>query len=452
MLAALLISAFVLTLIALWRGTAERAVLSLFLPVMMLWPYGSGWKFKGVELDVMDMVAVPIMVALVVKYGGRWQYRFTDLLMVLYCFSSLLSNWNSDGQSAGLVLGVSSAFGCLPPYIIGRVVLEREGNRIPFIKRLAFLAFLVSLLSVYEYRMESNPFRELANRLYGYNGGEHMQVRWGFGRIAGPYGHAILAGCLLLCALIFALWLSAQDGWGRHFRRLQFLPGRKSAYILLGLALGVWMTQSRGPWMGGAFGILLLLAGRARNRKRAFRNVVLASLLLGTMFYVVLNRYTDISQSAQSQDQENAQYRRLLLVNYAPEVQQGGLLGWGIFFPKIDGQTSIDNEYLNITLSQGYLGVGVFLTIILVTGYRLVHLARSTRDRTDGSFAFCLLGIFSTIVVSITTVYLGMQAFTLFFLVVGWTQALKPAKARAALPQATAVYPPVRFAFRRVWS
>ncbi|HEY3990186.1 MAG TPA: O-antigen ligase family protein [Acidobacteriaceae bacterium] len=449
---AFLISAFVIAVIVLWRMGPERAVLALVLPVMMLWPYGTGWKFKGVELDIMDAVAIPVATALFFKYARRWRYSLVDLLIFFYCFSTLLANWNADGQSAGLALGTAMAFACFPPYIIGRVAVEQPGLRVALVKRYAFLAFLISVVSVYEYRMEWNVFREWSDKIFHNNSHWILQMRWGYGRIAGPYGHAILAGCILLSALLFAIWLASEHLWERKFRNLNFVPGRKSAYIVLGLMLGVWMTQSRGPWMSGAFGILLILAARARNQKRALRNVVIASVLLMTVFYAVLNRYTNIYRTPSDVDQENAQYRRMLVINYMPVVQRGGMLGYGIHFPTVDGQTSIDNEYLNIALTQGYLGLGIFTLLILITCGRLLHTIVTSRDRTETSFALCLLAVFVTIALSITTVYLGFQTFTLFFLITGWAQELQPARALATAPEPAVAYPPVRFAFRRVWS
>lgn len=454
MLAFLLISGAVIALIAISKGGPERAVLSVFLPVMMLWPYGTGWRFKGVELDIMDMVAVPIAIALVWKYARSWRYTLTDLLVLCYCFSVLLSNWNADGQSAGLALGTSMGIGCFPAYIIGRVAIERPGLRVALAKRFAFLAFVIAIVSVYEYRMERNLFRIWADKMFHNDSHLGLQLRWGYARIAGPYGHAILADCMLLCALLFALWLASEDQWGRKFHRLNFVPGRKSVYIVLGLLLGVWMTQSRGPWMGGAFGILLVLAARAKHQKRAFRNVAIGSLLLLALFFSVLNKYTSINHSASDQDQENAQYRRYLIVNYTPVVERGGMLGYGLHFPKIDGQVSIDNEYLNIALNEGYLGLGIFVLLILTTGTRLVRIVVRSRDREVTSFALCLLAVLVTIALSVTTVYLGFQTFTLFFLIIGWSQELRPAPARALAPAPARapVYAPARFAFRRVWS
>jgi O-antigen ligase len=298
--------------------------------------------------------------------------------------------------------------------------------------------------------MEANPFRMLAGSLTHLPSEWGIQIRWGFGRIAGPYAHAILAGTLLVAGLLLCMWLTSRGHWDMKFQAFRWLPGKKSTYITLGLLGGVWMTQSRGPWMGGVFGLLLLLAGRARNARRALRRSLLLALAVFAVFAFYTSRYTDTHQVAATQDQENAIYRRELIENYTPVVESGGLIGHGLLFPSVEGQRSIDNQYLNIALQQGYLGLGIFLLIIGVTGWRLSRAAMRSSSEEDLTFSFCLLGVFASICMTISTVYLGAQLNTFFFLLAGWAQAIRPQPSEAPVYQAISV--PARFAFRRVFN
>jgi O-antigen ligase len=451
MLIALIFAVALVTIIALLRSTPEKAVMALYLPMMLLWPFGCSLTFKGVEIDLLMAVSLPLTAALLWRAAPSWRFSFLDLLLLLYILSATLSEWNADGQSSGLVQLVASIWDMVPPYVIGRYVIERQGMRVPFVRRIVFLLFSVSLVSLYEYRMESNPFRKLATSLTQRPSQWEIQIRWGFGRISGPYAHAILAGTLLVAGLLLSLWLSSRGHWGTKFHGLRWLPGKKSMYITLGILAGVWMTQSRGPWMGGVFGLLLLLAGRARNTRRALQRSVLLALAVFAIFAFYTSRYTDTTQIAATQDQENAMYRRELIANYTPVVEKGGLLGHGLLFPSIDGQRSIDNEYLNVALQQGYLGLTLFLLIIAATGWRLVRTALRSASQEDTTFYFCLLGVFTSICMTITTVYLGAQLLTFFFMLAGWAQALRPQAATAPAFEPIAV-PAGRFAFRRVFN
>jgi hypothetical protein len=450
MLIALIAAIALVTVFTMLRTTAEKAVMSVYLPVLLLWPFGYGWKFKGVGIDLLMAVALPLTLVLVWRAAPGWKFSLLDLLLLLYIFSATLSEWRADGQSSGLVQLVASIWDVVPPYVIGRYVVERRGARVPFVRRIVFLMFLVSLLSLYEYRMEANPFRMLAGSLTHLPSEWGIQIRWGFGRIAGPYAHAILAGTLLVAGLLLCMWLTSRGHWDMKFQAFRWLPGKKSTYITLGLLGGVWMTQSRGPWMGGVFGLLLLLAGRARNARRALRRSLLLALAVFAVFAFYTSRYTDTHQVAATQDQENAIYRRELIQNYTPVVETGGLLGHGLLFPSVEGQRSIDNQYLNIALQQGYLGLGIFLLIIGVTGWRLSRAAMRSSSEEDLTFSFCLLGVFASICMTISTVYLGAQLNTFFFLLAGWAQAIRPQPSEAPVYQAISV--PARFAFRRVFN
>ncbi len=453
LLAFIIIAALVSTIALVSKGVHE-AVLGVYLPVLLLWPAGYGWRFHGVPIDMAMAASAPILLVLLwqsIRQGGA--FSLSDLLVLLYAVSASASSWKAEGASAGESALVATLWGLLPAYLIGRTLLEDAEMRVRFVRRIAFLFFVVSILSVYEYRMASNPFRTATIRLGLAQPPWMMQVRWGFGRVAGPYGHAILAGALFSSGLLFSLWLGSRGHWSVKFKHLRWLPGRKSLYISGGLLAGLWMTQSRGPWMGAVFGFLLLFAGRAKNVKRALRRTALLALIIFAIFAVYTNRYTDVTHGPQTQEQENAVYRRELIPNYLPVIDRGGLLGWSRFFPRVDGQGSIDNEYLEIALTQGYLGLSLFALIIGRTGWLLLRSGLRARSREDVTFCFCLLGIFTSIALTVTTVYLGEQLFVFFFLVAGWAQSTLPL--RATVEQTLPLYPttaPARFAFRRVFN
>lgn len=448
-LASALVCAFVVA-----RRSASAAAVHIFLPALLLWPDGYGLAIKGVEIDLLQAVSLPIAIAVIWRYAAHWRVTILDILVVLYPVSSCISEWQAGGQSAGLVALVSSLCSVLPPYLIGRVLIEQHALRWPFLRRFTILLASVSVLSVYEYRMESNPFRTLAGRLTELSNGWSIQVRWGHGRIAGPYGHAILAGMLLICGFLFYLGVGGERAILHERPGNPRLSKRKHALIGAALLAGIWMTQSRGPWMGGVFGILLVYAGRAKNVRRSLVRMVLLGACIFAVFAFATERYTAEQQAgATTQDQENAMYRRELITNYVPVVKQGGLFGWGMNFPRIDGQFSIDNEYLRIALEQGYFGLLLFVVTLGRAGFLVLRSGLRAKQPTDIRFSFCLLGAITSIAMTLTTVFLGAQVFSVLFLFFGWAEALKPslAAAESTVPF-SAPSAPVRFAFRRVFS
>jgi magnesium-transporting ATPase (P-type) len=182
------------------------------------------------------------------------------------------------------------------------------------------------------------------------------------------------------------------------------------------------MTQARGPWIGAMVAVPIAFIGRSQRVLRTAIITVLCITIGGAALYVGLNRYT--SGPTTSQEQETAQYRQQLLTNYIPIAKEGGAWGWGQDFPRVGGQGSIDNEYLFVALTQGWVGLLAFCLIALETMVRMFSSAVLAPEKSDRYFAWSMLGIFLGLLVTIFTVFLGLQTFQLFFLLAGWSQAL----------------------------
>jgi cytochrome c biogenesis protein CcdA len=89
------------------------------------------------------------------------------------------------------------------------------------------------------------------------------------------------------------------------------------------------------------------------------------------------------------------------------------------------GQDSIDNEYLFVALTQGWVGFLSLCLLALAAMYHLTMAAIFNPRKNDRVFAFSLLGIMVGLLVTIYTVFLGNQPYELFFLLVGWSQAVR---------------------------
>jgi hypothetical protein len=288
------------------------------------------------------------------------------------------------------------------------------------------------MTSVYEFRFGRNPFRLGLAALIpeAGDGGWTTQMRWGFGRISGPYGHSILAGVIMLIGFLLNRWLIASGSWERDFKRLPGTPLKKSLIIELGLIAGVLMTMSRGPWISGIFAISTAAIGTARNARRAMVLGGIFVSLAGIATYTYTAAYTSGGRAgAQTQDQENAAYRAELLTIYEPLVMQRPVFGWGrtasdqAAWPVIDGMVSIDNYYLLVALTHGLGGLAFFALGLIVL---LVRLLRAGLERgvnlQDRSLRFALAGVLVAIIVSLGTVYLGTQLYPIVFLMMGWAE------------------------------
>ena len=208
------------------------------------------------------------------------------------------------------------------------------------------------------------------------------------------------------------------------------------------------MSQSRGPWLGVALALIFVLFTRIFPAGKAALAFLVFLTIFGTAAYYAGKQYTATSlRSASTEAQRNAVYRRELLTSYIPLVEQRPAFGWGITtYPTINGQRSIDNEYLLLMVTEGSFGLGLFLFIVVGTGIRLLHLMSRPLAPADRLLVFAHLSVLIGLVTTVTTVYMGEQVVVLFFMFAGWVQGMRPALAAAGAWQNTGA--PVRF--RRV--
>ena len=166
---------------------------------------------------------------------------------------------------------------------------------------------------------------------------------------------------------------------------------------------------------------------------KAVAAFLILTALLGAVAVYVANRYTQgTMRDASSEAQRNAIYRRQLLTNYAPMVMERKAFGWGITtYPAMNGQTSIDNQFLLLAVTEGFMGLGLFLAIAMGTAARLLRMIAQPIQQEDRMLAFAHLAFLIGLMTTLTSVYLGEQAVMLFFLFVGWVQAMRPALAVA---------------------
>ena len=423
----------VICVFALFRMSVQQVFRNVFLPIFIMLPTYFFWKVAGLPpIDIAEAVLLPLGVAIVFTQLKRWRFAIMDLWVLLFIFCcfyaaslrSLSTTWNFE-----LFFSLCHV---LIPYMAGKLLIEHDGQRVATVKRIVLCLFAACIVSAYEYRMGQNPFTLLLARFFPGEFTWHTQIRWGFGRVAGPYGQSELAGIVFFTGLVLALWLSHYRLWEPRFTHASWIPWRKSTVITAVIALTLLMSQARGPWLGAFAAVPISLLGRTRRVGRAALLLTLFFLVFGSVFYVALKKYSDVSARTESEEQENAQYRAQLFDHYWPIAQAGGIWGWGVDFPRTGGQGSIDNEFLFVSLVQGMAGLTAFCAIALGALYNSLLAAIYNPTREDRYFGFALFGILVGIVLTLFTVFLGNQTYELFFLLAGWSQAIRVRPARQA--------------------
>jgi hypothetical protein len=189
------------------------------------------------------------------------------------------------------------------------------------------------------------------------------------------------------------------------------------------------MTQSRGPWIGAIIAVSIASIGRAKNALRQAILVFGLGLAVGIPFYIIGKEYVSGPAAAVGTEQQTAQYREQMIENYIPIAEQGGAFGWGNSFPHVDGQDSLDNEYLLVWLLQGYVGLASLILIVVEGTASLVRAGIKASSVQDRPFVFTLLGALLGMAVCVYTVWLADQPYQMFFLIIGWSQALHSVEA-----------------------
>jgi hypothetical protein len=440
----------VLLLSAYWIKTRsiEAAVLDIWLPAYLFIPPYYGMRLPHLPgLNFGYAAIIPIAIALLMQRGKEWKFTRSDLWLVLFMGGATLTEvLHSDPGTAGLVF-FDGLFQGIMPYIVGKLVLENGDMRERFVRRFVYFSAFIALVSVWEYRMGMNIFSKIEGLVLGAGPGFPAQIRGGFVRVAGTFGGCEQAGTMFGAAFVLSMWLASLDKGKADERK--YLGLRRSTLIMVLTCAGIFMANSRGPELGAVLGFLIARIGKAKNIRMTAIVTTLLIVVGGSIGYTKMMQYTSGSiWDAKDKAQEDAIYRRVLVDEYKPYIQEGGLLGYGVVArPVVPGMFSIDNAFLNIQLIQGNLGLWTYVLMYAEALLASFLAARRATQRSDVLFALCLGGAMAGLMMTLTTLWMGPPMFSLFFLLLGWSQSLRQTESVAvAAPQAA----PTRFSFRRV--
>jgi hypothetical protein len=413
-----LLPLFVALFWALTRSP-QAAFARVWLPCLLLLPDFYHWKAPGLPDPTFHQSAILPIIGVWLLTGARgWKWSFTDLLVFGFAFSVSYSEYQAAGYKEAQNLMFDMLASVVLPYVGGKVFIEQYGLSPDFGKIFVALLAVVTVFCVYEFRMGMDPFTWILGKFFpGQGDGWVTTFRYGLARVAGPYGHAILAGMVFLSGYRLARWLEWTGSWNSPWR---------ARVMTLAVLAGLVMTLVRGPWLGSILGAGFTMIGRAKNRKFALMVLFLTLITVGVPSGIATYRWASVGRAnAKSDSQETAAYRKELIDKYMEIAAQHAGFGWGRnTWPRVEGMPSIDNYYLLLTLMHGFMALGLFLSIIAVTSWRLVAdaMRRPPPAQPGGSLGFTLAGIYIGIAFSLGTVYLGTTVVPLFALLTGWSE------------------------------
>ena len=414
------------------RWGVQKTFLNICLPVLIVLPTYFVWKVDGFPgLDFGLSVLLPLGVAML-ALCARWRFSRSDVWMLGYIVSCVVADLRVGETSLAKYRLFNVIVAALVPYAAGKLLIEQAGMRIATGRKIIFALCLSCVVALPESVIRINLFERIGMHLFPDQWpGWFTQIRWGLGRVAGPFGTAEIYGMILIVGIIVLLWAGKWHPEELQLPRFRWLSPRKTfwmALLLMGATL--LMTQSRGPWIGMLIALPIALVGRAKRIKRAALLLGLLYGMIGVPAYIATDRYASGPRSEVGSQRETAQFRRQMNDTYLPIAEKGGMWGWGSLHPVANGSPSIDNEYLRVFLIQGYAGVATYILLMLEAGYVLVRMGWSFEPGEDRHFCFTMLAIVAGWSFTLCTVYMGAQSYEFFFLLMGWTQAISLAPRR----------------------
>lgn len=424
-------------MIALCLRPAAWVFRYVVLPTILLLPLYWTWKVALLPpVDFSDAVLLPLGVMMCLRHLKRWHLSAMDAWVFVFALSQAAGDRALGQSTASIFEFFDSVCKIVVPYMAGKLLIEQDGARSATLKQIVLLTAGAGVFAMYEYPGMNNLWRLAFSPFFkGEANPWATQLRSGFGRLCGPYAQAELAGMMLAIAVLLSLFLARHYHWAERFTSMPRLRLRKSTLITGLLLIALYMTQSRGPELGMIFALPIALIGRSQRVLRTAIIVCVCMCVGGAVAYVGLAKYAS-TKAPSSEEQETAAYRAVMLDDYLPRAEHSGPWGLGPHFPTIGKYKSIDNEYLFVALTDGYIGFAAFLLLCVGTMGQLAASALWHPEKVDRAFAFTLLGIFTGLVVTIATVYLGFQPLIFFFLITGWAQAVRLRR----LPQAHAAF------------
>lgn len=393
----------------------QKALYSVYLPVLLLLPAIFLARTYGFpQLSFHQTTVIPITLFTVFSTGWRWHWSLIDFLVLMVIFVGAFS----EAQNADLHEGINRLANLLcnvgGPYVVGKALIHSKQMSIPISKRLVLLMCVNIVLGLYELRMTAVPQVFITNYFFPDQSALDWPplYRYGFVRMSGPFMSPIFLGIAISLAILLHYWLIKTK-----------LANKKYQYLEAAiLAFGLFATFSRGPWLATLLGLFMAGAAFSRHLKKSlFARFGLVCIAAFAIFSFFLN-----FQSVPTSETEGTiLYRANLWEKYEALINEKMWLGWGLQnFPKEGNMASIDNNYLFLWILNGLLGLLPFLGILFWGSLRLVRkgiLSVRTAPLTS-SLAIVFFAIYVSFAVVCSTVYLGLQVESLFYLFVGWSE------------------------------
>lgn len=363
------------------KGDLQRNLLFFvflfpLMPVNVIQPFLSPGTAYFIDLNLQRVLTLFLLVPVLptIRQMAQEKPGFYKLDLVFMALAAIffVSFFREHSlYQVTLFFGVRESIGFLLdiaiPYFVLSRGLQHFGQLTQFARSIVLSGLLIALSGLFEAGMVWKFYFQLGSNVSSYAIAaidSMYEWRGGFLRVSSSLGHPITFGFYMTLVMGFALFLLV-------YHRANF---GKKAVILGLLAIGIFLTGSRGAWIGGGFLLMSYLfysLGRGLRQLLIIQAVVVA-VAVGLMYWNPASLKS--SDQLDSIDQHGTFEYRARLFSTAIEVIPENLW-WGTRtfrdHPKmqtmIQGQGIVDmvNGYIAIAIEYGIVALGLFAIMML---------------------------------------------------------------------------------------
>ena len=371
------------TILLLVTIKAEKNPLALFLFLLFVVPPFSS-KILGVgainqlfEINHLRLLSLAILLPAwyfirkrqdTEPFGRFW----ADRLILCYLFVNAALVFGFGNFTAELRPAILYPFIeiFLPYYVASRSLRSLAAAK-DALASLTVSCLVLSIIGVFEFIKHWLLYSSLPDALgVNFGMGNYLgRGDLGVVRALASTGHGIALGYVLVIALLLYQFVQPRDR--------SPISNTVGSLVLLAGAIA---ALSRGPWVGLAAGVVVFTLMSA-NRKRDFSRLLAGTSLV--LAIVLISPYRDrvinILPFVGSTDAGSVTYRQMLLESSLLVISQRPWFGGGNYYNELasmgmvqgEGIVDLVNTYLCIALSQGCVGLVLFVGVFVAAGARL---------------------------------------------------------------------------------
>lgn len=329
-----------------------------------------------------------------------------DLLVLFYGLYNLVLQLLSDTMTNTLRVYAYYLIDTVLVYWAGRHWAKDRRVLLDALAAFSFGVMVVCVIAAFEFGKGWLLYSQVGESLsaFGTTGRYLARGDSGLIRASATAGHSIPMGFLAMVGII--LWLGLSEA--------QKLPATARTIGLGLLAMGSVASLSRGPWLALAAGLILWYSMSPKGLRRLLQALVIMALLFGVALMTpARDEIISLIPWVGTSDSANIDYReRLILVSLFlifenPWFGSPTFMSAPIMQQLIQGQGIIDlvNTYVALALSSGFVGLGLFVGIVLGPLFRgaplyLAQLFQATKlqqpDLVDPVFRSVLCTLLSS--------------------------------------------------------